>query len=342
MSKFSLFLISLCFFLSNCSSASKTPVTPDLSPVNLTISSVISTDSTGNVTFTAHATNAVSYDFNFGNGVIQTIPSGIVVYKFPLTGNYTVNVTAKSVNGITASAKAVVAVNVHAKLFWAEEFNVDGAPDPANWGYDIGNNNGWGNGEQEYYTSRPTNVIVQNGMLKITALKENYSGFNYTSTRLLSQNKFAFTYGKIEIRAQLPAGGGTWPALWMLGSNISTVSWPACGEIDIMEQKGNDLNRIFGTLHYPGHSGANANGNSVVINNSSTAFHIYGLEWSPASIAISVDGTVYQTVANSAGVPFNHDFFFILNIAMGGVFPGPIDPNLTSASMLVDYIRVYR
>ncbi len=342
MTKFSLFLISFCFLLINCSSASKTPVTPDLTPVNLTISSVVSTDSTGNVTFTAHATNAVSYDFDFGNGVIQTIPSGVVVYKYPFTGNYTVNVIAKSASGITASSNKIVAVNVHAKLYWAEEFNVDGAPDPASWGYDSGNNNGWGNGEQEYYTSRPTNVIVQNGMLKITALKENYNGMNYTSTRMISKNKVAFTYGKVEIRAQLPAGVGTWPAIWMLGSNIDIVNWPSCGEIDIMEQKGSELNKIYGTLHYPGHSGANGNGKTIMITNSTTTFHIYGLEWTPASIAISVDGTVYQTVTNSAGVPFNHDFFMILNVAMGGNFVGSIDPNFTSASMLVDYIRVYR
>lgn len=342
MTKFSLFLISLCFFLSNCSSASKTVITPDLTPVNLTISAAVSTDSTGNVSFTAHATNAVTYDFDFGNGVIQTVANGTIIYKYPAGGNYTVNVIAKSASGLTVSANTSLSVFMVKKLFWSEEFNKDGAPDPATWGYDTGNNNGWGNGEQEFYTNNSSNVIIQNGMLKITAIKENNSGFSYTSTRLISQNKFAFTYGKVEIRAQLPAGAGTWPALWLLGSNIATVNWPNCGEIDIMEQKGNDLNRIYGTLHYPGHSGGNANGNSVVINNSSTAFHIYGLEWTPTTLAISVDGNVYHTVANSQAVPFNHDFFFILNLAMGGSFAGSIDPNFTSASMLVDYIRVYK
>jgi beta-glucanase (GH16 family) len=139
--------------------------------------------------------------------------------------------------------------------------------------------------------------------------------------------------------AKLPAGVGTWPALWMLGADISTAGWPVCGEIDIMEHLGRDLNKIYGTLHYPGRSGGNANGSTKTITNATTEFHKYSLEWSAERIRISVDDEVFHQVTNSAGLPFNHDFFFIVNIAMGGNFGGPIDPAFTNATMEVDYIR---
>ena len=342
MIRISLYFISFMLLFTACSSTSKSSILPSTVPVNLMLTATVAPDSSGNVSFAAHAVNAVTYDFDFGNGVITTVPIGIITYKYPAAGSYAVNVIAKSADGQTISQTTNVVVAFQLHLFFAEEFNTDGIPNPANWGYDIGNNNGWGNGEAETYTNRPENVSVQNGMLKITVIKENYGGYNYTSARLLSKNKVAFTYGKVEIRAMLPAGLGTWPALWMLGSNVDTVNWPACGEMDIMEQKGSELNKIYGTLHYPGHFGGNGNGNTVMISNSSTQFHIYGMEWTPASIKLSVDGQVFQTVINSADVPFNHNFFFILNVAMGGSFAGAIDPNFSSASMYVDYIRVYR
>jgi beta-glucanase (GH16 family) len=159
---------------------------------------------------------------------------------------------------------------------------------------------------------------------------------------LLSKNKFAFTYGKVEVRAKLPAGVGTWPAIWMLGSDISSAGWPNCGEIDIMEHRGSELNKIFGTLHYPGRSGGNADGGTKVISNATTEFHTYSIDWSATAIKIYVDDQLYHTVANSASIPFNHDFFFILNIAMGGGFGGTVDPAFTNATMEIDYIRVYK
>ena len=149
-------------------------------------------------------------------------------------------------------------------------------------------------------------------------------------------------YGKVEIRAKIPSGGGTWPALWMLGDNIDSVGWPACGEIDIMEHVGNQLNRIFGTLHYPGRSGGNADGASVMISNATTEFHIYSMEWNASTIKIYVDNQLFFTYNNSANSPFNQNFFFIMNVAMGGNFGGTIDPNVTNATMEVDYIRVYQ
>ncbi len=218
---------------------------------------------------------------------------------------------------------------------------MNGAPDPAKWGYDLGGG-GWGNNELEYYTSRPENVIVQDGVLKIKAIKETYNGSAYTSTRLISKNKFEFTYGKVEVRAKIPAGVGTWAAIWMLGYNIGTVGWPACGEIDIMEHVGRSLNTIYGTLHYPGRSGGNADGKTKVIANATTEFHLYTLEWNATSIKISADDQLIHIVANSSSIPFHHNFFFILNVAMGGGLGGPVDPAFTNATMEVDYIRVYK
>jgi len=335
---FSLFSL---FVLIGCK---KTESGATLAPTNLVVNAVISTDGSGTVAFTATADGAVSFDYEYGNGEAVTVPSGTVTYKYTTVGTstYPVTVTAKGSSGLTIKKTVEITVTVEAAgVFWSDEFNTDGAPDPAKWGYDLGAG-GWGNAELEYYTSRSDNVIVQGGVLKIKAIKESYSGSAYTSARILTMNKFAFTYGKVEVRAKLPAGVGTWPAIWMLGSNLNTAIWPACGEIDIMEQKGSELNKIYGTLHYPGHSGGSANGSMLVINNSTTEFHIYTLEWSAASIQIAVDGIVYQSVANSAAIPFNHDFFLILNVAMGGTFGGTVDPAFTNATMEVDYIRVYK
>lgn len=315
-------------------------------PSGLTVSATISTDGSGTVAFTAAATNAVSYDYEFGDGSILTVPSGVTNYKYTLAGTntFTVTVTAKSSSGLTAKKSIPVTVTVQAAvpgLIWAEEFNVDGAPDPARWGYDLGGG-GWGNNEQQYYTSRPENAVVLNGVLKITAIKESYSGSAYTSARLLSKDKFSFKYGKIEVRAKLPAGGGTWPAIWMLGNNISTAGWPACGEIDIMEHVGNTPNKIYGTLHHPGHSGGSADGGNTIIADATTAFHNYIVEWSATTIKFYVDTQLYYTFANNAGLPFNQNFFVILNQAMGGNFGGAISPSFTSATFEIDYVRVYQ
>jgi beta-glucanase (GH16 family) len=242
--------------------------------------------------------------------------------------------------GQFVAAKNCMAQTKYTQLVWADEFNYSGAPDSSKWTYDLGGS-GWGNHELEYYTDRPENVTVKDGMLHITALKENFKGMNYTSARILTKGKFSFKYGRVEARAKLPTGVGTWPAIWMLGSNIDSAGWPACGEIDIMEHLGRDLNKIYGTLHYPDHFGDHANGKTIMISNASE-FHVYGLEWSPEEIKISVDGKVYQTVKNSPDIPFNQNFFLIMNLAMGGDFGGTVDPKVKKATMEVDYIRVYQ
>jgi beta-glucanase (GH16 family) len=335
-----LILSSVLAMFSSCGKSS-TSSTDQAAPTNLNVSAVVQTDNSGNVAFTATATNANSYDYDFGNGVYRTVPSGVYTYQYPSSGTYTVNVTAKNNSGKTISKSVSVTVTVTQTLVWGDEFNGNGAPDPAKWGYDLGNNGGWGNSELEYYTSRPENVVQQGGVLKINMIKESYMGFNYTSARILSKNKFDFKYGKVEISAKLPSGVGTWPALWMLGSDIATSPWPACGEIDIMEHLGRDLNNIYGTFHYPGHSGGSADGATKMITGATTAFHKYGLEWNANTIKISVDDVVYKTLVNSPSVPFNHNFFFIMNLAMGGNFAGPPDPAVLGGTMEVDYIRVY-
>jgi beta-glucanase (GH16 family) len=341
----SLPVILFCFFISaGCKKSKNTTAAPS----DLVINAVVSTDGSGSVAFTATAVNAVSYFYEFGNGDGATTLSGTTNYKYLLSGTntYTVTVTAKGSTGLTIIKSIQITVTKVVSLLWSDEFNTDGVPDAAKWGYDLGdgcpNNCGWGNNELEWYTNRPENVTVQGGVLKIKAIKESFSGKAYTSTRMLTKDKFAFTYGKVEVKAKLPAGGGTWPAIWMLGSNIGSVSWPACGEIDIMEHLGNDLNKIYGTLHYPGRSGGNADGSTKIITNATTEFHIYSVDWTTGAIKIYVDNQLFHTVVNSGSIPFNHDFFLILNVAMGGGFAGVVDPAFTNAAMEVDYIRVYQ
>ncbi len=333
-------LLLICAF-SSCKK--KKIVAENNPPSNLVLAATVNADNSGNVSFIASATNAISYEYDFGNGVFQTSSTGSLTYKYPASGTYTVNVIAKGSGGQTISKSIQVTVVVTLSLIWSEEFNTAGAPDASKWGYDIGTgSNGWGNNELQYYTNRPENVIISNGTLKITAKKENFSGSAYTSTRLLSKDKFSFKYGKVEARAKLPVGSGTWPAIWMLGNNISTVGWPACGEIDIMEHVGRQQNKIYGTLHYPGRFGGNADGATIDIPNVSTEFQKYTMEWTPTFIKISVNDVVFFTFNNTSTTPFNQNFFLILNVAMGGSFGGAIDPAFVSSTLEIDYVRVYQ
>jgi beta-glucanase (GH16 family) len=308
---------------------------------NVALNAVVRPDSSGNVTFTATAANALSYDFDFGNGVIQTVDSGVVTYKYPLSGNYTVNVVASGTGGQAKSMSTTVNVVVRFGLVWSDEFNTPGAPDPSKWTYDIGGG-GWGNNELENYTSRSSNVYVSNGTLKIVANKESYQGSNYTSARMKTQGLYSFQYGRIDVMAKLPASMGTWPGIWMLGSDITTIAWPACGEIDIMEQNGSAKSTIFGTMHYPTEKNPNGDGGTTTLSTPSTAFHLYSAIWSAASIQLLVDSVPYYTLPNSSSIPFNQNFFVILNLAMGGNFGGSVDPAFTTDQLEIDYVRVYQ
>lgn len=247
-----------------------------------------------------------------------------------------------AINFVSCNNSKKSANGTRLKLVWNEEFNYKGLPDSSKWNYDVGGH-GWGNNELQYYTLMDTlNAKVENGFLKIIARKQKKEKNEYTSARLLTRNKFDFKYGRIEARAKIPAAVGTWPAIWMLGNNISTVRWPDCGEIDIMEHRGMELNKIFGTLHYPGHAGGNANGNTLVISTATTAFHNYVTEWDATEIKFYVDNQLYHTVANNDSIPFNHNFFILLNMAIGGNFAGKVDPLFSSDVMEIDYVRVYQ
>lgn len=334
-----IFLCLISIGLLSCNKSGGTP--PALTPTNLVVNATVNPDNTGNVSFSATATNAVEYEYDFGNGVFENIPSGSVQHKYNASGNYTVKVTAKSSSGAAISKSIDVAVTVAMKLVWSDEFDTPGAPNSNKWGYDIGAS-GWGNNESQYYTDRRDNSYVTDGTLKIVAKKEAFSSSQYTSARLLSKGKYSFKYGKVEVRAKLPAGVGTWPAIWMLGDNISTVSWPACGEIDIMEHVGRDLNKVISAFHYPVYFGGNAKVATTMVPNATTEFHVYKLEWTPASMQIFVDDKLFHTLPNSPSIPYNQNFFMILNIAMGGTLGGAIDPAFTSTTFEIDYVRVYQ
>lgn len=210
------------------------------------------------------------------------------------------------------------------KLVWSDEFDKGTRPDTTKWAYNIGTgSNGWGNNEAQYYTSDSTNARIENGSLIIEARKESKGGKNYTSARLLTQGKASWTYGRFEIRAKLPKGVGTWPAIWMLGDNINTVNWPACGEIDIMEHVGKEQDMVLWSTHSKlnNWSLGTQKTNKATIQGVSDAFHVYKIEWSKDYIQFFVDDKLYYTSPNegkgSDYYPFNAPQFLLLNLAIG-------------------------
>ena len=233
-------------------------------------------------------------------------------------------------------------------LVWNDEFN---GPDINlnNWTYDLGvGDNGWGNAELQNYTDRSENARIENGALIIEARNERYRAQEYTSARLKTEGLHSFTYGRIEARMKLPYGQGIWPAFWTLGSNISTVGWPQSGEIDIMEHIGREPNNIYGTVHGPGYAAAESVGNMYTESNPDyvDTFHVYAIEWEADQIRWYVDDTLYGTVTPN-DVPgewvFDHDFFLILNVAVGGYWPGyPDETTVFPQQLIVDYVRVYQ
>lgn len=347
----SVFVAAFLFFSCSGDNGGTTGGDTILKPTNLTVVATpvgVSTqnpngDGSGTVNFTISATNATSYKVALGDGETRETSSGTLSYTYTVSGTNSYTIYVSAYNGAQFISTSIpVTIYVAPKAIWSDEFNVDGAPDATKWAYDIGTGDwGWGNNEAQYYTSRADNVKVQNGVLKIIAQRENYSGSNYTSARIKTQGKFTFKYGRVEMRAKLPSGGGTWPALWMLGNNITTAGWPACGEIDIMEHLGNQLNKIYGTLHHPGHSGGNADSRTVDIANATSEFHIYALDWRADTIKFYVDNQLFYTFTNTSSLPFNQNFFLIINCAIGGNFGGTIDPNFVSSTYEVDYIRVF-
>jgi beta-glucanase (GH16 family) len=226
-------------------------------------------------------------------------------------------------------------------LIWSDEFSGTALNQDV-WTYEYGNS-GWGNNELQYYTNDEDNVAVNNGTLKITARQETFGTANYTSGRIITNNKYEFQYGKVECRMKMPVGQGIWPAFWMLGGNIENVSWPNCGEIDIMEHVNNEP-MMHGTVHWfnNGHSYEGSSYSTDV-----TDYHIYGIIWDETKIQFFVDGNFYNEFVysngNNSGSVFQNPYFFLLNVAVGGNWPGyPDGTTIFPATMEVDYIRVFQ
>jgi len=244
-------------------------------------------------------------------------------------------------------------VTTFTNLVFEDDFDTDGPIDESIWNYEIGDGTdnglpaGWGNNELQYYTDRPENIKVEGGMLHITALQESFQGAAYTSARITTKGKVEQQFGRIEARMQLPWGQGLWPAFWMLGSNIDVVEWPQCGEIDIMEYRGQDPSTLIGTVHGPGYSAGESVGKEYVLSNDrfDTGFHIFGIEWGPEYINFYVDDVLYNQITPDdvdGEWVFDNSFYMLLNLAVGGGFVGPVGPDTVfPQTLLVDYVRVY-
>lgn len=252
--------------------------------------------------------------------------------------------------GIVLVSSGMAQENGGWELAWADEFSqADGAPpDSSKWGYDIGGS-GWGNNELQYYTNRTQNSRVEDGKLVIEARAEAYGGRNHTSARLLTKGRWSWTYGRIEARIKVPAGRGIWPAFWMLGANIDSTGWPACGEIDIMEHIGSEPATVHGTLHGPGYSGGGGISGDHALTGAALSddFHVFAIEWEENRIRWFIDGQAYFTITpanlpNGSNWVFNQPQFLILNVAVGGNWPGnPDGSTVFPQRMTVDYVRVY-
>lgn len=236
------------------------------------------------------------------------------------------------------------------KLVWSDEFNYTGLPDSTKWGYDAGGN-GWGNKELEFYSKADTNnAVVRGGYLYITARKQQTGKNAYTSARLVTKGKGDWLYGRIEVRAKLPAGRGLWPAIWMLPTDWKYGGWPASGEIDIMENVGFMPDSVFGSIHTKSfnHVIHTQKTKGLFIKDPYSAFHTYAVEWDAQQVSFLIDGNVYSTFRNTgkgfAEWPFDQRFHLLLNIAVGGGWGGQkgVDDSVFPRSMIVDYVRIYR
>lgn len=296
---------------------------------------------------TASLTAATSVAARFTPDVPGEYVLGLVVHDgTQSSAQSTVRVTASAANQVPAGYR----------LVWSDEFNTPGTslPDANNWAYDTHRNTqGWYNDELQYYSNgRLQNSAVQNGRLQITARKENlagqvgdWGGQSYTSARLITRGKASWTYGFFEIRAKLPCGTGTWPAIWTLGATVD--AWPAQGEIDIMEQTGSDKGTVLATVHTSAGFGGNGSTASRPLAASCTAFHNYQIKWTPTAIDFYVDGVSfrpsYTKSSNPAAWPFDKPQYLLLNVAVGGVLGGTVnDATLSATGLEVDYVRVYQ
>lgn len=358
-------LLLTLFFLVTISliSCKDDEVNPTGDPTNLTMEVTLPDEGPGVVVIQATAENATEYRLFVGNSAtaVATNASGYFEYEFLLPGTFQIEVRAYGSSGryIKASRQITISdddpVTIEDgystpmqydgyQLFWNDEFDGN-ALNTQFWSYETGAG-GWGNNELQFY--RPENTSVEGGLLTIEARKESYSGSAYTSSRLVTRDKKTFTYGRVDIRALLPEGQGIWPALWTLGNNITTVSWPACGEIDIMEMIGgnNREKTVHGTVHWD-NNGHVQYGQSYSLSSGTFAdeYHVFTIIWDETTIKWYVNDIKFNEVDITPGhmTEFHLSQFFIFNVAVGGIWPG--NPNATTVfpqQLKVDYIRVFQ
>lgn len=362
-------LLILAFFSLSC--AKQSSESPVLSPTNLTVTISVSTDKEGLVEVYANAQNANYYSVEFffpnGSSYVETV-SGIASYTYQDSGTFAIRVKAHASFNVFVEKLDSVTVSVKSNngsipatgyttplsypgysLVWQDEFN--GTELSNDWSFEIGNGaNGWGNNELQYYRSQ--NTEVKDGYLVITAKREPYNGYQYTSSRIITRQKQSFMYGRIDIRAVLPQGQGLWPALWMLGNSYSTVGWPDCGEIDIMEMVGGDRqfegdDFVHGTVHWDnnGQHASYSGYNQLQSGKFADEFHVFSIVWDAASIKWYRDDIKYHEINTTSATmsEFQQEFFFIFNVAIGGNWPG--SPNASTQFpqfMAVDYVRVFQ
>jgi len=351
-----------------CCSEKEEPAS-DQDPYNLMVDVLSIDQETGTVIIQAHAQNAILYAFyiSFSDIPEEENDTGLFEYVFEDYGQYQIEVRAYGISGRYLKSTKQITIEFQPNpvsldqgyfsplsydgfnMVWADEFEGN-TVNTANWVYDIGdgcpNLCGWGNNELQYY--RQENAWVADDVLTIEARKENFGTSNYTSARLKTQNRKSFQYGRVDIRALLPKGQGIWPALWMLGNNISAVGWPQCGEIDIMEMIGGSgrENEVHGTLHWD-NGGHTFTGQGYTLSSGTFAdeYHVFSIIWNETSIKWFVNESQFYEINVTAShmTEFHHEFFFIFNIAVGGNWPGnPDNTTKFPQQMKVDYIRVFQ
>ncbi|MCZ8355410.1 MAG: glycoside hydrolase family 16 protein [Cyclobacteriaceae bacterium] len=360
----------LLFGLDSCSE--QPAEEPVVAPTNLQVNVVLDESGSGKVDVSASATNANFYSIYFGvnaNESPMITSTGQATFTYPNSGNFNIRVKAHATASVFIEKQTDVTVQLNMvdgiripttgydapttypgyTLAWQDDFS--GATlNSAFWSHEVGRgNNGWGNNELQYY--QPNNTIVKDGLLIISAKKEFKEGAEYTSSRIITKDKKSFQYGRIDIRAALPKGKGIWPAFWMLGANFSTVGWPKCGELDIMELVGGGVGdrTVYGTLHWD-NAGQHActcgdDGYTLASGTFYDKFHVFSAVWTSNKVSWYVDNVLFHEIDTTPSElsEFDAPFFFIFNIAVGGNWPGNPDASTVFPQhLIVDYIRVYQ
>jgi beta-glucanase (GH16 family) len=337
-------------------------------PANLEVNVEISNDGSGDVDVIASATDANFYSINFGTGATAVVSAnGTASFTYAESGDYTIEVRAHTTQAkfVTKSIDITVTLKEDTfipatgystptsyagmNLVWQDEFSATSLNE-SDWTYEIGGS-GWGNNELQYYRKENTSVV--DGHLVITAQAETFGGHDYTSSRIITKGKQEFQYGRIDIRASLPKGQGIWPALWMLGANISDVPWPGCGEIDIMEMIGGSSREktVYGTLHWDENGSGkhvctcDKPGYSLTSGTFHDKFYVFTIIWDATSIKWYVDDVLFNTIdITPAGLSeFRAKYFMIINLAVGGNWPGnPDGTTVLPQRLIVDYVRVFQ